>query len=76
MNEVATYSYELLISEISIEVPEGLILPNPKANRNKLSVKLHKSLYDFKWSEIIWYYGLNEFLLQKDYSNNDDYLHV
>ena len=48
MNEVATYSYELLISEISIEVPEGLILPNPKANRNKFCVILHKSLYDLK----------------------------
>lgn len=48
MDEVATYSYESLISEISIEVPEGLILPNPKANRNKFCVKLHKSLYDLK----------------------------
>ena len=76
MDEVATYSHESLISEISIEVPEGLILLNPLANRNKFCVKPHKSLYDFKWSEIIWYYGLNEFLLQKDYSNNDDYLHV
>ena len=48
MDEVATYSYESLISEISIEVPEGLILPNPIANHNKFCVKLHKSLYDLK----------------------------
>ena len=76
MDEVATYSYESLTWEISIEVPEGLILPNPKANRNKFCVKLHKSLYDLKLSEIIWYYRLNEFLLQKDYSKNDDCLCV
>ena len=48
MDAMTTYSYESLISEISIEVPEGLILPNPKANRNKFCVKLHKSLYDLK----------------------------
>ena len=48
MDEVATYSYESLISDISIEVPEGLKLPNPNANRNKFCVKLHKSLYDLK----------------------------
>ena len=48
MNEVATYSYEPLISEISIQVPEGLILPNPKENHNNFCVKLHKSLYDLK----------------------------
>ena len=47
MDEVATYSYESLIS-IFFEVPEGLILLNPKANRNKFCVKLHKSLYDLK----------------------------
>ena len=39
MDEVATYSYELLISEMSIEVPEGLILLNPKSNRNKFLCK-------------------------------------
>ena len=74
MDEVDTYSYESLISEISTEVPEGLILPNPEGNRNNFCVKLHKSLYDLKWSEIIWYYRLNEFPLQKDYSKNDDCL--
>ena len=47
MDEVATYSYESLISDF-FEAPEGLILPNPKANRNKFCVKLHKSLYDLK----------------------------
>ena len=48
VDEVATYSHESLISEISIEVPEGIILPNPKSNRNKFCVELHKSLYDLK----------------------------
>ena len=48
MDEVATYSYESLISEKKIQVPEGLILPNPKVNRNKFCVILHKSLYDLK----------------------------
>ena len=48
MDEVATYSYESLISEIPIEVPEGLTIPNLKSNRNKFCVKLHKSLYDLK----------------------------
>ena len=48
MDEVATYSYESLILKVSDEVSGGLILPNPKANRNKFCVKLHKSLYDLK----------------------------
>ena len=48
MDEVATYSYESLILDISIEVPEGLKLPNPNANCNKFCVKFHKSLYDLK----------------------------
>ena len=30
MDEVATYSYESLISEIYNEVSEGLTIPNPK----------------------------------------------
>jgi hypothetical protein len=35
-------------------------------------VKLNKSLYDLKHSRRMWYNRLKEFLLNKDYSNNDD----
>jgi hypothetical protein len=36
-------------------------------------VKLNKSLYDLKQSGRMWYNQLKEFLLNKCYSNNDDY---
>ena len=39
MDEVATYSYESLISEMSIQVPEGLILPNPKKKSQQFLCK-------------------------------------
>jgi hypothetical protein len=51
---------------------------NPKENRN---MYLCKSSIVTLWLEeivkkIIWYNRPREFLLQKDYSNNDDCLHV
>jgi hypothetical protein len=36
-------------------------------------VKLNKSLYGLKQSRRMWYNHLNEFLLNKCYSNNDDH---
>jgi hypothetical protein len=36
------------------------------------NVKLNKSLYGLKQSRRMWYNRLNELLLNKDYSNNDD----
>jgi hypothetical protein len=36
-------------------------------------IKLNKSLYSLKQSERMWHNRLNEFLLNKGYSNNDDY---
>jgi hypothetical protein len=39
-------------------------------------VKLNKSLYGMKQSERIWHKRLKEFLLNKDYSSNDDCLYV
>jgi hypothetical protein len=51
---------------------------NPKENRN---IYLRKSSIVTLWLEeivekITWYNGPREFLFQKDYSNNDDCLHV
>jgi hypothetical protein len=43
------------------------------ANHNMYYVKLVKPLYDLKQSGRMWYNRLKEFLLNKDYSNSNDY---
>ena len=72
MDVVTAYLYGSLDSDIYMKVPEGMKLPNPKANRNMYCVKLQKSLYGLKQSGRMWYNRLSIFLLQKGYSNNND----
>ena len=72
MDVVTAYLYGSLKSDIYMKVPEGLKMPNPKANRNAYCVKLRKSLYGLKQLGRMWYNRLSEFLIQKGYSNNDD----
>jgi hypothetical protein len=76
MDVVTTYLYGSLDSKIFMKVPDGISIPNPKANRNMYCVKLQKSLYGLKQSGQIWYNRLSEFLKQKGYTNNDDCLCV
>jgi hypothetical protein len=69
------YTYGSLILDTYIKVLQGL---NPKENRN---MHLYKSSIVTLWLEqivgkIIWYNRQREFLLQRDYSNNDVCLHV
>ena len=65
MDVVTAYLYGSLKSDIYMKVPEGLKMPNPKANRNAYCVKLRKSLYGLKQSGRMWYNRLSEFLIQK-----------
>jgi hypothetical protein len=76
MDVVTTYLYGSLDSKIFMKVPDGISIPNPKANRNMYCVKLQKSLYGLKQSGQMWYNRLSEFLKQKGYTNNDDCLCV
>ena len=72
MDVVTAYLYGSLDSEIYMKVPEGISIPNKKANRNTYCVKLQKSLYGLKHSGRMWYNRLSEFLNLKGYTNNDD----
>ena len=72
MDVVTAYLYGSLDSDIYMNVPDGIQILNPNANRNMYCVKLQKSLYGLKQSGRMWYNRLREFLLKKGYSNNDD----
>jgi hypothetical protein len=72
MDVVTTYLYRTLDSDIYIKVLDGISVLNVHANHNMYCVKLVKSLYGLKQSGRIWYNQLNEFLLNKGYSNSDD----
>jgi hypothetical protein len=72
MDIMTAYLYGLLDSNIYMKVPNGISVPNMKANRNMYCVKLVKSLYGLKQSGRMWYDRLKEFLLNKVYSNSDD----
>jgi len=48
MDVVTAYLYGSLDSEIYMKIPEGISIPDNKANRNMYCVKLHKSLYGLK----------------------------
>jgi hypothetical protein len=56
-----------------MKVPDGISVPNTNVCHNMYCVKLNKSLYGLKQFERMWYNRLKEFLLNKCYSNNDDY---
>jgi hypothetical protein len=66
MDVMTAYLYGLLDSNIYMKVPNGISVPNMKANRNMYCVKLVKSLYGLKQSGRMWYDRLKEFLLNKD----------
>ena len=72
MDVVTTYLYGSLDSDIYVKVPDGILLPNKSAKHNMYCVKLNKSLYGLKQSSRMWYNRLSEFLIQKEYANNDD----
>ena len=72
MDVVIAYLYGSLDSDIYMKVPDGIIIPNPKANRNMYCIKLQNSLYGLKQSGRMWYNRLSEFLKLKGYTNNDD----
>jgi hypothetical protein len=72
MDVVTAYLYGSLDSDIYIKVPDGISVPNINVGRTMYCVKLNKSLYDLKQHVRMWYNRLNEFLLNKCYSNNDD----
>ena len=50
MDVVTAYLYGPLDYEIYMKVPEGISIPDNKANRNMYCVKLQKSLYGLKQS--------------------------
>jgi hypothetical protein len=72
MDVVTAYLYGSLDMEIYMKVPDGLKIPDPKANRNIYSVKLQRALYGLKQSGRMWYNRLSEFLLKRGYINNKD----
>jgi len=59
MDVVTAYLYGSLDSDIYMKVPDGISIPNPKANRNMYCVKLQKSLYGLKQSGRMWLKGPN-----------------
>jgi hypothetical protein len=72
MDVVITYFYGSLDSDIYMKVSDEISVLNENVGRSMYCVKLNKSLYGFKQSRRMWYNRLNEFLLNKGYSNNDD----
>jgi hypothetical protein len=73
---VTTYLYESLDSNIYMKVPNGIPVLNVHANHNMYCVMLVKLLYGSKQSGRMWYNQLKEFLVNKSYSSNDDFLCV
>jgi hypothetical protein len=73
MDVVTAYLYESLDLDIYVKVPDRISVSNANVGRNMYCVKLNKSLYGLKHSGSMWYNRLKEFLIKKDYSNNDDY---
>jgi hypothetical protein len=55
MDVVIAYLYGSLDSDIYMEVPDGIPVPNIHANRNMYCVKLIKLLYGLKQSGRMWY---------------------
>jgi hypothetical protein len=56
-----------------MKVPDGISIQNANVGHNMYCVKLNKSLHGLKQSRRMWYNRLKEFILNKCYSNNDDY---
>jgi hypothetical protein len=73
MDVVTAYLYGSLDSDIYMKVPNGISILNMNANCNTYYVKHVKSLYGLKQSGRMWYNQLKEFLLNKGYSNSDEF---
>ena len=73
MDVVTAYLYGSLDAHIYMKIPDGFKIPEIKENenRNMYSVKLQRSLYGLNQSGQMWYNRLSEFLLKKEYINND-----
>jgi hypothetical protein len=73
MNVVTTYLYESQDLDIYMKVSDGISVSNANVESNMFYVKFNKSLYGLKQSRRMWYNRLEEFVLKKSYSDNDDY---
>ena len=75
MDVLTTYLYGSLDAHIYMKIPNGFKILEIKENenRNMYSVKLQRSLYGLKQLGRMWYNRLSEFLLKKNYINNDAY---
>ena len=75
MGVVIAYLYGSLDTHTYMKIPDGFKIPEIKENenRNMFSIKLQRSLYGLKQSGQIWYNRLSEFLLKKEYINNNAY---
>jgi hypothetical protein len=72
MDVVTAYLYRSLDLDIYMKAPDEIFIPNEHVGRNMYCVKLNKSLYDLNRSRRMWHNRLNEFILNKGYSNNND----
>ena len=72
LDVITTYLYGSIDNDIYIKILEGFTLPevvNAKP-RSMCSIKLQRSLYGLKQSELMWYNRLSEYLLKERYANN------
>ena len=58
-----------------MKIPNGfkILEIRENENRNMHIIKLKRSLYGLKQSGRMWYNRLSEFLLKREYINNDAY---
>ena len=72
MDVIKAYLYESIYNDIYMKILKGFKLP--KVNNTKshsiCSIKLQRSLYEFKQSRCMWYNRLSKYLLNGGYVNN------
>ena len=75
MDVVTTYLYGSLDAHIYMKIPDGfkILEIRENENRNMYSIKLQRSLYGLKQSGRMWFNRLSEFLLKREYINNNAY---
>lgn len=73
MDVVTAYSYGSLDDNNYMKIPDGFKIPQMRndENRSMYNIKLQRSLYGLKQLGRMWYNRLNEFLLKKEYINNE-----
>ena len=73
MDVMTTYLYGLLDAHVYMKIHDGfkILEIRENENRNMYSIKLKRSLYGLKQSGMMWYNRLSEFLLKREYVNND-----